>query len=79
VAVPPGAVTATSFTPAAPAGEMAVMVLSLMTATLVAATPPMVTEVAPVKPDPVSAKPAPPAVVPPAGLIDVSVGAATAV
>ena len=47
--VPPGVVTTTLAVPAAWAGVVAVMVLSLTTVKLVTAVPPMVTAVAPVK------------------------------
>jgi hypothetical protein len=53
------------------------MVVEFTTTTLVAAEPPMVTEVAPVKLVPVIVTLVPPAVGPPVGLIALTVGAAT--
>src|SRR5690349_1867284 len=49
VPVPPGVVTATSTRPAAWAGVVAVIWVELLTTRLVAAVPPIVTDVAPVK------------------------------
>jgi peptidoglycan/LPS O-acetylase OafA/YrhL len=51
--VPPGVVTSTDAVTALPAGVIAVIVVSLLTFTDVAAKPPTETAVAPVKPVPV--------------------------
>jgi hypothetical protein len=51
--VPPGVVTTTDAVPALPKGVIAVIDVSLLTLTDVAATPPTVTDVAPVKAVPV--------------------------
>ena len=72
---PPGAVITTFAVPAVPAGEVAVISVSLTTLRFVAAVPPMVTSVAPVNPVPVMVTDVPPAVVPEVGEILVSVGA----
>ena len=77
VAVPPAVVTATSFTPAAPAGVTAVIDVSLTTTTLVAATPPIFTLDPPIKFVPVIVMAVPPVVSPTFGLTDEIVGAAT--
>ena len=58
-------------------GDSAAMVVLLVTDTLVAAVPPMVTAVAPVKFVPVIVTLVPPVVVPDVGLIAVTVGGAT--
>ena len=68
-------VTRTLAVPAEPAGVVAVMVVALITVTLVAALPPMLTAVAPVKLVPVMVTVVPPGVVPLVGLIAVIVGA----
>ena len=74
--VPVAVVTSTlTALPAVPAGVVAVMVLSLSTVKLVAATPPMVTPVAPVKSAPVMVIIVPPAVDPLVGEILFTVGA----
>ncbi len=57
-------VTSTLAGPAVPAGVVAVIVVALVTTTLVAALPPIVTEVAPVNPVPVIVTLVPPSVVP---------------
>ena len=62
--------------PTLPAGVMQVMLVLLTTATLVAATPRMVTPVAPVKFVPVMVTLVPPADEPLAGEMAVTVGAA---
>jgi hypothetical protein len=72
--VPAGVVTATSTVPAAWAGVVAVIEVALTTVTLVAATPPMVTDVAPVKFVPVMVTAVPPTVGPVVGEIDVTLG-----
>ena len=75
VAVPPVVVTATILAPAAPAGVIAVMEVSLTTTTLVAATPPTFTLLAPVRFAPVIVMAVPPAVDPETGLTLEIVGA----
>ena len=77
VAVPPTVVTATSFTPAAPAGVTAVMEVELTTTTLVAATPPTFTVVPARKLVPVRVRVVPAAIGPALGVTEVSVGATT--
>lgn len=77
VAVPPTVVTATSFTPAAPAGVTAVMEVELTTTTLVAATPPTFTVAPARKFVPVRVRVAPAASGPALGVTEVSVGATT--
>jgi hypothetical protein len=72
--VPAELVTFTSTVPL-PAGEVAVIWLALTTTTLVAATPPKVTEVAPVKFEPFTVTDVPPAVGPLVGEIEVTAGA----
>ena len=74
VAGPPAVVTVTSFTPAVPAGVIAVMLVALTTTTLVAETPPTFTLVAPVKLVPVMVIEVPPSVVPDVGETLVMVG-----
>jgi len=73
--VPPGVVTVTSTTPAAPAGEIAVTDVLLFTTTPVAAVPPKFTPVAPVRLFPVMVTEVPPAIGPELGLTEVTVGA----
>jgi hypothetical protein len=72
--VPPGVVTVTSTVPL-PAGLVAVIWVSLLTLTLLAAVRPKETLVAPVKPVPVIVTLVPPVPGPLAGLILVTVGA----
>ena len=74
--VPPGVMTVTSTVPL-PGGEVAVMVLELLTVKLVAAVLPNFTAVAPVKPEPVMVADVPPAEGPEVGLTEETVGAAT--
>jgi len=64
----------TSTVPAGPAGEVAVIELSLNTVNEVAAVVPKVTLVAPVKPVPVMVTEVPPATVPAVGITAVTVG-----
>jgi hypothetical protein len=59
---------------AVPAGVIAVISVSLTTEKLVAAAPPMVTEVAPVKPLPVIVTDVPPVIGPVAGEMPVKIG-----
>jgi hypothetical protein len=75
VAVPPGAVTATSAAPAVRAGVVAVMDVALFTVNALAAVPPNDTAVAPVKLVPVRVTEVPPVVGPVAGETAVIVGA----
>ena len=77
--VPPGVVTVTSVTPAAPGGATTVIWLSETTVKLVAATVPNWTAVAPVKPEPVMVTAVPPAVEPDGGLTPLTTGAGTQV
>jgi hypothetical protein len=77
VAVPPGVVTTTFAAPAVPAGVVAVIVFAFTTDTLVAACPPIVTDVAPVRFVPVMVTLVPPAVDPLVGDILLTVGVAT--
>ena len=77
LAVPPAVVTVTSFSPALPAGVIAVMEVALTTITLVAETPPTFTLVAPVKLVPLMVIEVPPNVVPDVGLTLVIVGNGT--
>jgi hypothetical protein len=74
LALPPGAVTATTTAPAACAGVAAVIVLSPLTVKLVAVAPPNVTAVAPVKPLPDMVTEVPPAVGPLFGATEAIVG-----
>jgi hypothetical protein len=74
--VPPGVVTVTSTTPASPAGEVAVMLVSLATVNEIAALDPKLTAVAPVYPVPVIVTAVPPATGPDAGATTVTVGEA---
>jgi hypothetical protein len=67
-------VSDTVFAPAVPAGVTAVSVVALTTDTLVAAAPPIVTEVVPVRFVPVIVIAVPPAVGPWFGLTDEIVG-----
>ena len=77
VAVPPEVMTATFTIPAdAFAGAVAMIWVSLMIETAVAAVPPNVTEVAPVKPVPVIVTRVPAANGPDAGAMLVNVGTA---
>ena len=74
--MPAGVVTVTSTVPMVPAGLTAVIVVSLTTVTLVAATPvPKSTSEAPVKLVPVIVTKVPPAAEPVVGLRPVTVGA----
>jgi hypothetical protein len=73
--VPPGVVTVTSTVPL-PAGEVAEMLLELLTVKVVAAVPPNFTAVAPVKFVPVTVTEVPLPAGPEDGLTDVTVGAA---
>ena len=73
--MPPAVVTVTSTGPAWPAGEVAVMEVSLFTVNAVAAALPNFTLVAPVNPVPVMSTWVPPASVPEVGLMLVTVGA----
>ena len=73
--VPPGVVTVT-FTVPVPAGEVAVIWVSLLTAKPAAAKEPNVTAVAPENPVPVMITEVPPAKGPLAGLTPVTAGAA---
>jgi hypothetical protein len=74
--VPFGVVTVTSTAPAVPAGDVAVIEVSLVVAVTVAGVVPKSTAVAPVKPVPLIVTEVPPAVVPLVGDRDVTVGAA---
>ena len=69
--------TSTLAVPADLAGVVAVIEVALTTVTLVAAAPPIVTLVAPVKSVPVMVTDCPPPSAPVAGLIALTVGAAT--
>ena len=71
--VPPGVATVTSTVPL-PAGEVAEMLLELLTVKVVAAVPPKSTAVAPVKFVPVTVTEVPPTAGPEDGLTDVTVG-----
>ena len=71
--MPLGVVTVTSTMPV-PAGEVAVIDVSLATVRLVAAVVPKSTAVAPVNPVPVTVTDVPPAVDPEVGLTPVTVG-----
>ena len=75
-AVPPGVVSDTVFAPAVLAGVTAVTVVEFTTDTLVAAAPPIVTELVPVRFVPVIVIAVPPAVGPTFGLTDEIVGGA---
>ena len=72
--VPPGVATVTSTVPL-PAGEVAEMLLELLTVKVVAAVPPKSTAVVPVKFVPVTVTEVPPARGPADGLTEVTVGA----
>jgi hypothetical protein len=74
--VPPGVVTVTSTMLAAPAGEVALMLVSLATVNEVAASVPKSTAVAPVNPVPVIVTTVPPAIGPALGRTVVTVGTA---
>jgi hypothetical protein len=74
--VPPTVVTVTSTVPAAPAGEVAVMLVALTTVNEVAAVLPKLTAVASVNAVPVTVTTVPPAIGPPAGETTVTTGAA---
>ncbi len=76
VAVPPGVVTTTLRTPAAPAGVTAVTVVAFTTVTPVAAAPPTVTKLVPVRFVPVIVIVVPPVVGPVFGDMPAMVGAA---
>jgi hypothetical protein len=75
--VPPTVVTVTSTVPAAPAGEVAVMLVALTTVNEVAAVDPKLTAVAPVRTVPVIVTVFPPPSRPAVGEIPVTVGTAT--
>ena len=77
VALPPGVVTTTFFTPAVAAPVSAVTEVALTTATLVAATPPTVTLLVPVKLVPVIVMAVPPSGSPVDGLTTSMVGSPT--
>jgi len=72
--VPPGAVTVTSTSPAEPAGEVAVIEVSLFTVKSVAGTEPNMTVEHPQNPVPVIDTDVPPSVDPDVGLTPVTVG-----
>ena len=72
--VPPGVVTVTSTVPV-PAGEVALMLVALLTVKLEAAEVPNLTAVAPVNPVPVIATEVLPVLGPEAGLRPVTAGA----
>jgi hypothetical protein len=74
--VPPGPITWTSTTPAAPAGAKTRRALSFSTVKLAVRLTPKATVVAQVKPLPVSVTSYPPAVSPACGLSPVTAGAA---
>jgi hypothetical protein len=74
--VPPGVVTVTSTVPAACAGAVAVIDVSLLTVKVVAAVAPKLTALAPVKPVPVMVTLFPPAVDPLLGFTFVTAGTA---
>ena len=76
--MPPGVVTVTLTTPAALAGEVAVILVALTTVKGVAPVVPNVTAVAPVNHVPVIVTTVPPDVVPYVGEIPVTVGSGTA-
>ena len=75
--VPPGVGTVISTVPAAPAGEIAVIEVSLFTVNEVAGVAPNLTPVAPVKPDPVIAIEVPAANGPAVGKMPVTAGGFT--
>jgi hypothetical protein len=77
--LPPGVVTVTSINPAAPAGLMAVIWVSLSTPKEAAGVAPKLTSVAPVKSVPVMVTEVPPAVDPLLGETAVTVGLTRAV
>ena len=77
VPVPLGPVTATSRAPATPAGVTALIVVSLVTVKLAAATPPMVTAEAAVKLVPEIVTLVPPIAGPALGAMPVTVGVPT--
>ena len=77
VLLPPTVVTVTSTVPAEPAGAVAVTEVALFTVTLIAALVPKFTEVVPVRFVPVTVTEVPAVSGPDAGLIEVTVGAAT--
>ena len=72
--MPPGVVSDNVFAPAVPAGVTAVTVVAFTTDTLVAAVPPIVTELVPVKFVPVIVIAVPPASPPAFGVTDAIVG-----
>src|SRR5260370_3807444 len=72
--VPPGVVTVTSTVPAASAGEVVVMLVSLTTVKVSAVVSPKLTTPAPVKPVPVIVTTVPPASGPAAGVTAVTTG-----
>ncbi len=72
--VPDGVVTVTSTGPAAPAGLVAEIEVSLLTVELVAAVPPKLTAVAAAKLVPVMVTEVPPAVGPLLGATELTVG-----
>jgi hypothetical protein len=71
-------VTVTSTVPAAPDGEVAVMLVALLTVKVVAAVAPNFTAVAPVKLVPVIVTDVPPVVGPLVGLMEVTEGGGAA-
>src|SRR5205807_1766384 len=75
--VPPGVVTVMSTVPAPPAGAVAVICVALLGVKAAAGAAPNLTAETPVNPVPVMTTDVPPAVVLLAGLIPVTVGAAT--
>ncbi len=75
VAVPPGVVTVTSFTPTAPAGAVHVIRVAVID-TFVASVPPTATEVVPRKFAPLIVSAVPPDASPPDGVTDAIDGAA---
>jgi hypothetical protein len=79
VLVPPGVVTVTSTVPTAPAGDVAVMVVALVTVNDAAAVAPKATAVAPVKLVPVMVTGVPPVLTPEDGATVVTAGAGGAV
>jgi hypothetical protein len=72
--VPPGVVTVTSTVPV-PVGEVALMLVALLTVKLEAAVVPNFTALAPVKPVPVTVTVVPPVVGPELGPMPVTAGA----
>ena len=75
--VPPGVVTVTSTVPAAPAGEVTVIVVEFTTVTPVPAFAPKFTVAPATKPVPVTVTEVPPAMGPASGETAVTVGTAS--